>query len=234
MATKRNDPEKEKRHKLNHRAPPPPSSSFEERLMNKADKEAEREQARLWAKLERAERHIPTGNVAQRNRTLERIYADLVANSAVGFFASSERGRKLIDTRSGRDFYIWMEEQRRLDYAFFFFSSEDAFCWALDICAHARCWGSSPFRTSLGCYRLVANVRVCPGCNPDIAIIANGAQALSRPVILFVAKDDGLIEFRYDQHCRVETRQALLRSTAEMDVRQVVSGVRNMMKTLPT
>jgi hypothetical protein len=53
-------------------------------------------------------------------------------------------------------------------------------------------------------------------------------------VILFVAKDDGLIEFRYDQHCRVETRQALLRSTAEMDVRQVVSGVRNMMKTLPT
>jgi hypothetical protein len=124
MATKRNDPEKEKRHKLNHRAPPPPSSSFEERLMNKADKEAEREQARLWAKLERAERHIPTGNVAQRNRTLERIYADLVANSAVGFFASSERGRKLIDTRSGRDFYIWMEEQRRLEKAFFFFQAK--------------------------------------------------------------------------------------------------------------
>jgi hypothetical protein len=129
MATKRHNAvntEKEKKHKPNRHAPPPPPpppSSFDKRIIHKtdeSDKKVENEQAQLWAKLERAERHVPRGNVAQRNRALERICADLVANSAVGSFASSERGHKLIATRSGRDYYVWLEEQWRLEKVFFF------------------------------------------------------------------------------------------------------------------
>jgi hypothetical protein len=132
MATKRHNTEREKKHKPNRHAPPPPPSSFDKRIIHKtdeSDKKVEKEQAQLWAKLERAERHIPRGNVAQRNRALERIYANLVANSAAGSFASSERGRKLIATRSGRDYYVWLEEQRRLEKAFFFAKMRSAGLW---------------------------------------------------------------------------------------------------------
>jgi hypothetical protein len=85
------------------------------------------------------------------------------------------------------------------------FLCEDACGWSLDICAKARCWVFSPFKTSLGCYCLVTDVLVCRGCDPAIANITHGAQALSRPVIIFIAKEDGWVDFRYDQHCRVET-----------------------------
>jgi hypothetical protein len=128
MATKHNGPENKKKHKPKTRS----SLALDDRLRHKADEcdeAVEREQARLWAKLQRAEKHLPTGNVAQRSRALDRMYADLVANSAIGSFASSERGQKLIDTTTGRDIYFWMEEQRRLEKAFFSAKMRSASLW---------------------------------------------------------------------------------------------------------
>jgi len=128
IATKHKGPKNEKKHKPKTRSP----LSLDDRLRRKAeycDEAVEREQARLWAKLQRAEKHLPKGNVAQRSRALDRMYADLVANSAIGSFASSERGQKLIDTTTGRDVYFWMEEQRRLEKALFSAKMRSARLW---------------------------------------------------------------------------------------------------------
>ena len=117
MATKRDGPEKEKKHKFKHRVL---SSHHAERLKASAEEceeVIEREQARLWAELQQVEAALPTGDVAQRNRALNRIYADLVANSAMSSFCSSERSRQMVDTKTARNLLGWLEEQRRLERA---------------------------------------------------------------------------------------------------------------------
>lgn len=128
MATKRNGPKKEQKYEPKRRAP----SSFDERLREKADECDEavvKEQARLWAKLERAEARLPKGDVARRSRALDRIYADLVAHSAIGSFAAGERGRQLLKANPGRDTLNWLEEQRRLEKAAFFAKIRSAGLW---------------------------------------------------------------------------------------------------------
>lgn len=118
MATKRDGPEKEKKHKFKHRVLS--SHRHAERLKASAEEceEAiERQQARLWAEVQQVEARPPTGDGAQRNRALDRIYADLVANSAMNSFCSSERSRQLVGTKTARDILDWLEEQRRLERA---------------------------------------------------------------------------------------------------------------------
>lgn len=130
MATRRNDPGKEKKPEPKHRIRTP--AFLDERVRSQAaefDVVNKSEQARLWAKLRRAEARLPTGSVADRSRALDRIYADLVANSAVGSFASSERGRKLTDLATVHDMLVWAEEQRRLEKAIFFTKMRAAGLW---------------------------------------------------------------------------------------------------------
>ena len=118
MATKRNESEKKKKHEFRHHIP----QGCAERLkvsVEECEEASERVEAQLWADLRRVETRLPTGNVAQRNRALYRIYADLVANSAMSSFLSSERSRQLVTTKTARDVLGWLEEQRRLERVVF-------------------------------------------------------------------------------------------------------------------
>jgi hypothetical protein len=89
----------------------------------------EREQARLWAKLQRAEAQFPTGSIAQRSRALDCMYADLVANSAVGSFTSSEHFPKLTDSVTTHGVLVWTKVQRLLEKAIFFTKLRAAGRW---------------------------------------------------------------------------------------------------------
>jgi hypothetical protein len=131
MITRRNGPEKEKKQRPKHGVP---LSFSQEENLRISDKECEdtieREQARLWAKLQRAEAQFSTGSIAQRSRALDCIYADLVANSAVGSFTiSSEHFPNLTDSVTTHGVLVWTKEQRRLEKAIFFTKFRAAGRW---------------------------------------------------------------------------------------------------------
>lgn len=167
MATKRNGSEKEKRREPQHPIP----SFLDEAVRSQSvqfDAANESEQARLWAKFKQAEARLPPSSVAERSRALDRIYADLVTNSAVGSFVSSERGRKLTELVTIHDMLAWTEEQRRLKKAIFFTKLRAA---ALDVCAAARLWYFGPSRTSLLYRYLVADTRAWPDNDPPLPFV---------------------------------------------------------------
>lgn len=130
MATKRNELDNEKKRKPeSHDNRDPFDDSKLKRRTDKVSAELEQEQARLWRKVQRVTANLSTGSVAQRTRALERLYADLVATSALSSFTSSDRGRQLFGDRTSREILQWAEEQRRLEMAVFYAKVRSAGLW---------------------------------------------------------------------------------------------------------
>ena len=143
-----------------------------------------RKQARIWTKLQRAEARLPTGDAAQRNHALDRIYADLVANSSLGSFASSERSRQPIGTKIARDVLDWLGEQRRLERALFNAKMRSA---GLRLFAPLQDVGILIRVGRLIGHRQVIIVCDCPDYNPHDAGSADDGQAQRGLVVLLTS-----------------------------------------------
>lgn len=91
-----------------------------------------RRRQKLWADLKRAEAELPAGDVLQRRRALERIYADLVVANALGLLFSSNRVRQFCEETDPRGFIRWWEEERELQKTLFLARVRSANLW---ICA---------------------------------------------------------------------------------------------------
>lgn len=160
----------------------------------------ERDQARLWAKLQRAEVQFPTGSIAQRSRALDCIHADLVANSAVGFFISSEHFPKLTDSVTIHGVLLWTKEQRRLENAIFFTKLRAASRWIYALLQEV---GTLVRLGRVFCINewmpVFALSRTMTLPLPLVLVMAKarGLAILSIEPFGFVAQDDGLAEYRH-------------------------------------